>query len=104
MEDRAVRRGSVKTAVRLLSGAAAALMILAVPAAASRVFAPRFVPAEALPVTLPVDDNLAAYGVRSPAAPAASTEAVPVKPADAPAFLQLQNWQYRGKPTINPPG
>ena len=103
MQDPATSRRSVKTVVRLLSGAAA-LMILAVPATAARVFAPRFVPAEAPHISLAVDDNLAAYGVHPTVAPAVPADPVPARPAEAPSVVLLQNWQYtRGKPSINPP-
>jgi hypothetical protein len=79
-------------------------MILVVPVAACKVFAPRLATAEAPTVTVTASDELAAYGVR-PAAPAVSADAhAEAKPTDASTVVQLQNWEYtRHRPSINPP-
>jgi hypothetical protein len=105
MQDSATGRGPVGSVARLLIAAAAALVILAVPAAAALVFAPRSDAAPVADVGVATGDDLVAYGVRP--APDAAPEVRPAaNPAEVPATVQLQNWEYtrrHHKPSTNPP-
>jgi hypothetical protein len=104
MQDSATGRGPVRNVARLLIGAAA-LMILAVPAGAALVFAPRSDAAPAADVGIADDDDRVAYGIR-PAADEAPEVRPAAKPAEVPATVQLQNWEYtkrHKKPSTNPP-
>jgi hypothetical protein len=105
MQDSATGRGPVGNVARLLIGATAALMILAVPAAAALVFAPRSDAAPATDVSIAAGDDLVAYGIRAAATAAPDVQPM-AKPAEAPATVQLQNWEYtkrHKKPSIHPP-
>jgi hypothetical protein len=104
MQDSATGRGRFRDVVRLLAGAAAALLILAVPAAAALVFAPRSDATPATDINIAAGDDLVAYGVRPAAQAAPAGRPAEAKSAEAPATVQLQNWEYtRKKPSINPP-
>jgi hypothetical protein len=99
MEDLPASRVSFKIAT-LVGGVAAALIILAVPAAALCIFAA----ADAPPVSITPSDDLATYGVRPATQPASATPQE-AKSDDAPSTERLKTWQYTGRPrpTINPP-
>jgi hypothetical protein len=89
---------SVTRVARMLGGALAAAMMLAVPAFAISSIAPRVQPVEANKAFIPIapGDELAAYGMQTPRQSVLAAKHHDAREAESTVLLR--NWEYTGGP------